>query len=75
MKLLVDLIKSGNYIDIFYAKTCATMKISTVMEYHVVLATLLFKIKRKFSLIICVHKTAIFFINKDKGSIVTIDLS
>ena len=38
MKLLVDLIKSGSYIDIFYAKTCATTKISTVAGYHVVLA-------------------------------------
>ena len=41
MKYLVDLIKSGSYIDIFYAKTCATIKISTVAGYHVVLATLL----------------------------------
>ena len=39
---LVDLIKSGIYIDIFYAKTCATTKISTMAGYHVVLATLLF---------------------------------
>ena len=38
----VDLIKSGTYIDIFYGKTCATTKISTVVVYHVVLATLLF---------------------------------
>ena len=38
----MDLIKSGSYIDIFYAKTCATAKISTVAGYHVVLATLLF---------------------------------
>ena len=37
----MDLIKSGSYIDIFYAKTCATTKISTVAEYHVVLVTLL----------------------------------
>ena len=37
----MDLIKSGSYIDIFYAKTCATTKISTVSRYHVVLATLL----------------------------------
>ena len=36
------LIKSGSYIDIFYAKTCATTKISTVAGYHVVLAMLLF---------------------------------
>ena len=34
----MDLIKSGRYIDIFYAKTCATTKISTVVGYHVVLA-------------------------------------
>ena len=38
----MDLIKSGSYIDIFYAKQCATTKISTVAGYHVVLATLLF---------------------------------
>ena len=38
----MDLIKSGSYIDIFYAKTCATTKIRTVAGYHVVLATLLF---------------------------------
>ena len=38
----MDLIKSGSYIDIVYAKTCATTKISTVAGYHVVLATLLF---------------------------------
>ena len=38
----MDLIKFGNYIDIVYAKTCATTKISTVAGYHVVLATLLF---------------------------------
>ena len=37
----MDLIKSGSYIDIFYAKTCAITKISTVAGYHVVLATLL----------------------------------
>ena len=37
----VDLIKSGSYIDIFYAKTCATTKIRTVAEYQLVLATLL----------------------------------
>ena len=42
VKYLVDLIKSGSYIDIFYVKTCATTKISTVAGYHVVLATLLF---------------------------------
>ena len=29
------------YFDIFYAKTCAKTKISTVAGYHVVLATLL----------------------------------
>ena len=36
MKQLVDLIKSDRYIyiDIFYAKTCATTKISTVAGYH-----------------------------------------
>ena len=34
--------QSGTYIDIFYAKTCATTKINTVAGYHVVLATLLF---------------------------------
>ena len=39
---LVDLIKSGSYIAIFYAKTCTTTKISTVEGYHIVLATLLF---------------------------------
>ena len=33
------------YIDIFYAKTCATTKISTMAGYHVVLATLLFKFR------------------------------
>ena len=38
----MDLIKSGSNIDIFYAKTCATTKISIVAGYHVVLATLLF---------------------------------
>ena len=38
----MDLIKSGNYIDIFYAKTCVTTKLNTVAGYHVVLATLLF---------------------------------
>ena len=37
----MDLIKSGSYIDMFYAKTCATTKIRTVVGYHVVLATLL----------------------------------
>ena len=36
----MDLIKSGIYIDIFYAKTCLTTKISTVAGYHVVLAAL-----------------------------------
>ena len=41
----MDLIKSGSYIDIFYAKICATTKISTVAGYHVVLATLLFSCK------------------------------
>ena len=40
----MDLIKSGSYIDIFYAKACATTKISTVAGYHVVLATLVFSI-------------------------------
>ena len=34
----MDLIKFGRYIDIFYAKTCATTEIS--IWYHVVLATL-----------------------------------
>ena len=34
---ILDLIKSGRYIDIFDAKTCATMA-----GYHVVLAMLLF---------------------------------
>ena len=38
----MDLIKSGSYTDIFYAKTCATTKIRTVAGYHIVLATLLF---------------------------------
>ena len=38
----MDLIKSGSYIDIFYAKTYATTKISTVVGYHVVLAIPLF---------------------------------
>ena len=42
MKELVDLIKSGSYVDIFYAKTCSTTKKSTVSGYHVVLAMLLF---------------------------------
>ena len=37
----MDLSKSDSYIDIIYAKTCATTKISTVAGYHVVLATLL----------------------------------
>ena len=37
----MDLIKSGSYIDIIYAKTCATTKISTLAGYHVLLATLL----------------------------------
>ena len=46
----MDLIKSGRYIDIFYAKTCATTKISTAAGYHVVLATVLF-----YSL--CQHKS------------------
>ena len=40
----MDLIKPGSGIDIFYAKTCATTKISTVAGYHVVLATLLCKV-------------------------------
>ena len=40
----MDLIKSGRYIDIFYAKTCASTKISTVAGSHVVLAKLLFVI-------------------------------
>ena len=40
----MDLIKPGSDIDIFYAKTCATTKISTVAGYHVVLATLLCKL-------------------------------
>ena len=45
MKQLVDWIKFGRfmYIDIFYAKTCATTKISTEAGYHVVLAMLLFQ--------------------------------
>ena len=38
----MDLVKSGRYIDIFYAKTCAPTKISRMAGYHVVLATLLF---------------------------------
>ena len=38
----MDLIKSGSYVDIFYAKTCATTKIRTVAGYHVVLAMLFF---------------------------------
>ena len=38
----MDLIKSVSYIDIFYAKICATTKIRTVAGYHVVLAALLF---------------------------------
>ena len=38
----VDWIKSGRSMDIFYAKTCATTKISTVAEYHVALSTLYF---------------------------------
>ena len=38
----MDLIKSGKYNDIFYAKICATTKISTVAGYHVVPAMLLF---------------------------------
>ena len=38
----MDLIKSGSYIDVFYAKTCATTKVSTGARGHVVLATLLF---------------------------------
>ena len=37
----MDLIKSGSYIDIFYTKTYATTKISTVAGYQVVLAALL----------------------------------
>ena len=37
---------SGSYIYIFYAKTCATTKISTVVGYHVVLATLLFNTEK-----------------------------
>ena len=40
----MDLIKSGSYIDILFAKTCATTKISTVVGYHVVLAVLLFRL-------------------------------
>ena len=36
---------SGRYFDIFYAKMCATTKISTEAGYHVVLATLLFSVK------------------------------
>ena len=39
----MDLIKPGSYIDIFYAKTCATTKISTMAGYNVVFATLLFQ--------------------------------
>ena len=38
----MDLIKSGRSMDIFYAKTCATTKISTVAGYHVELAKLFF---------------------------------
>ena len=34
----------------FYAKTCATTKISTVVGYHVVLATLLFILKKKINI-------------------------
>ena len=41
-EIIGGLIKFGSYIDIFYAKTCATKNISTVAGYHVVLATLLF---------------------------------
>ena len=44
VKQFVDLIKSGRYIDIFYAKTCATTNISTVAGSHIVLATLVFQI-------------------------------
>ena len=51
LNILVDLIKSGRNIDIIYAKTCATTNISTMVGYHVVLATLLFKrvFRSKFS--------------------------
>ena len=47
---MVNLIKSGSYIDIFYAKTCATTKIRTVAGYHVVLATLLFLLFLKINI-------------------------
>ena len=50
----MDLIKSGSYIDIFYAKICATTKISTVAGYHVVLAKLLLKSDMFLFFIACI---------------------
>ena len=44
----MDLIKSGSCIDIFYAKTCATTKISTVAGYHVVIKNHALKKNRPF---------------------------
>ena len=44
----MNLNKSGRYIDIFYAKTRATTKISTLAGYLVVLATLLLNKCRLF---------------------------
>ena len=50
VKEMVNLIKSARYIDIFYAKTCATTKISIVAGYHVVLAMLLLHLVRGLAL-------------------------
>ena len=55
----MDLIKSGRYIDIVYAKTCATTKISTVTGYHVAHATLLLQLSITYDVkmyLVCSYK-------------------
>ena len=56
--------KSGRYIDIVYAKTCTTTKISTEAGYHVVLATLLFP----FGMMIDIKEMSLDF--NDPGDLV-----
>ena len=65
----MDLIKSGSYSDMvfFFAKTCATTKISTVARYHVVLAALLLKITFKSQILnSCYYDVVVFFSNNTR---------
>ena len=62
----MDLIKSGSYIDIFYAKTCATTEISKVAGYCVVLGMLLFIISDAFQRIFSIFFTRYLCFSKNK---------